>query len=219
VLGVTEGASENEVVVKSLLEELVERGIKPDRKRLYVIDGSKALRAGINAVYGNDNPVQRCRNHKLCNVTDKLTGETKDQALKTMRAAYKLAPEEGMSRLKKLAEWLDHERPDAAKSLREGMEETFTVNRLGLTKWLCRCLSTTNLIENPYSGVRRMSKRVTNWQNGAMALRWTASSLLAVEKKFKKIMGYQDLWMLKAILDEGKNEKVDKKVDAKSEVA
>ena len=90
----------------------------------------------------------------------------------------------------------------------EGLEETFTVNRLGLSAPLRRCLSSTNVIENPSSGLRRRTGRVTRWRDGWMALRWQASSLLAAEKHFRKIMGHEDLWMLDAAL---KGESVDKK--------
>ena len=72
VLGIVEGASENGASVTSLLENLVDQGVDPNRRYLFVIDGGKALRKGINAVFGKQNPVQRCRNHKVRNVCDKL---------------------------------------------------------------------------------------------------------------------------------------------------
>jgi transposase-like protein len=147
VLGLVEGASENAAAARALLEDLVARGVKPGRRRLFVIDGSKALRAALDAVFGSDNPVQRCRSHKIRNVTDQLPKALKDQAKAAMRAAYRLDPKEGMARLRKQAEWLEREHPTAAASLREGLEETFTVNALGLPADLRRCLATTNLIE------------------------------------------------------------------------
>jgi transposase-like protein len=202
VLGLVQGSTENATVVKGLLQDLVERGVKPDRRRLFVIDGSKALRCAIDEVYGAENPVQRCRSHKIRNVTEHLPLELKDQVKAVMNAAYRLDWREGISRLKKQAEWLEVEYPSAAASLREGLEETFTVNRLGLSASLRRCLSSTNIIENPYSGVRRMTRRVSRWHDGRMVLRWAASALLAVEKRFKRIMGWRDLWMLEAVLKE-----------------
>ena len=98
VLGIADGATENAVVVKDLLGSMVERGVKPGVKRLFVIDGSKALRAAIDAVYGKGNPVQRCRPHKVRNVTDHLPDHLKDTAKCTLKAAWKLEPEEGMAR-------------------------------------------------------------------------------------------------------------------------
>jgi hypothetical protein len=64
-----------------------------------------------------------------------------------------------------------------------------------------RCLATTNLIENPNSAVRIRTRRVGRWKDGKMVLRWAASAFLATEKNFRRIMGYRDLWMLKAALD------------------
>ena len=102
--------------------------------------------------------------------------------------------------LKKLSEWLEADYPAASSSLLEGLEECFTLHRLGLPASLHRCLATTNLIESPQSGVRRRTRRVTRWRDADLVLRWVASAFLATENNFRKISGYQDLWMLKAIL-------------------
>jgi len=201
VLGLRDGASENATVCKALLADLVERGVKPGRRRLFVIDGSKALRAAIDAVYGKDNPVQRCRNHKRKNVMDHVSDPLKDTVKATMNAAYRLDADQGMARLEKLAKMLETEHPSAAASLREGLAETFTVNRLGLPATLRRCLCTTNVIESPHSGVRQRTGRVSRWRDGAMVLRWVATAWLSTEKSFRRIMGYQQLWMLAAHLD------------------
>lgn len=202
VLALREGATENAEVVKSLLEELVARGLKPGRRRLFVIDGAKALRAAIDQVYGANQPVQRCRQHKLRNVLGHLPKDQHDQARSTLKAAWKLAPAEGMAKLRQYAEWLERQWPSAAGSLREGLEEMFTVNRLELPAALRRCLCTTNLIDSTDSGVRQRTRRVTNWQSGSMVLRWAAAGFVETEKNYRRIMGYQQLWMLKAALDE-----------------
>jgi len=201
VLGLRDGASENATVCQALLADLVERGVKPGRRRLFVIDGSKALRAAIDAVYGTDNPVQRCRNHKRKNVLEHVSDPMKDTVKATMNAAYRLEADQGMARLEKLAKMLEKEHPSAAASLREGLAETFTVNRLGLPATLRRCLCTTNVIESPHSGVRQRTGRVSRWRDGAMVLRWVATAWLTTEKSFRRIMGYQQLWMLAAYLD------------------
>lgn len=88
VLGIAEGATENSAVATSLLESIADRGVAPGVKRLFVIDGSKALRKALGAVYGPDNPVQRCRNHNVKNVCDHLPMEPKDQSKSAMRAAF-----------------------------------------------------------------------------------------------------------------------------------
>jgi len=202
VLGLAEGASENQVVAKGLLEDLVRRGIRPDRQRLFVMDGSKALRAAIDVVFGSKNPVQRCRHHKIENVMGYLPKHLKEQVKAALRAAFRLSATAGMARLEKQAQWLEREYPDAAASLREGLEEMFTVNRLGLSPALCRCLSSTNIIESPHSGVRVRTRRICRWRDGRMVLRWAAAAFLITEKSFRKIQGYRDLWMLKAVLDQ-----------------
>jgi transposase-like protein len=201
VLAIREGATENATVVKELLEDLVARGVNPDQKRLFVIDGSKALRTAINAVFGNHQPVQRCRAHKLRNVLDHLPKDQKGQVKSILRAAWKMDAKAGMARLKKLAEWVEREYPSAAGSLLEGLEECFTINRLDIPPSLHRCLATTNLIESPHSGVRMRTNRVCRWRDGGMVKRWMASAFLATEKNFRKMMGYRDLWALEAILN------------------
>jgi len=200
VLGMQQGATENAAAVEDLLEQLVARGVDPKAKRLFVIDGAKALRAAINKVFGGQHPVQRCRNHKIRNVCDRLPEEQKAQVKAAMRASYKLEAKEGIARLRKLADWLEQECPAAANSLREGLEECFTINRLGIPPSLHRCLATTNLIESPQSGVRMRTRRVCRWRDAAMVQRWAAASFLATEKNFRRIMGWKDLWQLEAIL-------------------
>jgi transposase-like protein len=200
LLGLREGATENATVVTELLEDLVARGLDPKRRRLFVIDGSKALRAAIDRVFGERVAVQRCRNHKLRNVLDYLPKELKPEVASVMRAALRLGAEEGIAKLKQQAQWLEREYPDAAASLREGLEELFTINRLGLSPALRRALGSTNIIENPNSAARRRTGRVTRWRDGAMVKRWAAAAFLDAEKSFRRILGYRDLWMLEAVL-------------------
>jgi len=206
VLGLRQGASENAIVVTGLLEDLVARGIRPGRRRLFVIDGSQALRRGIDAVYGSDNPVQRCRPHKERNVLAYLPKEEQKRMRQVMKAAWRLPASQGQARLEKEAQALDKDYPSAAASLREGLSEMFTVSRLGLPAPLNRCLGSTNVIESSFSGARSKTRRVTHWQDGSMALRWAGSSLLATARSFRKLMGYQHLWMLEAYLPEAIHE-------------
>ena len=212
ILGLREGSSENSRVVIDLLGDLVERGVKNNRLRLFVIDGSKALRCGINSVYGSKNPVQRCRNHKVRNVLGYLPEDQKDHVKSAMKAAFSMETKKGKQKLKQLAKWLEQEYPSAMGSLLEGLDEMFTINTLGLPKTLCRCLGSTNVIESPNSGIRSRTGRVKKWKDHSMVVRWTASALLDMEKSFKRIMGYQQLWILEAKLKElNENEMIDKK--------
>lgn len=200
LLGLAAGSSENKRVAKDLLTHLVEHGLGPEASRLFVIDGSKALRAAIEEVFGAAAQVQRCRTHKIRNVTERLPKALAAQVKSVMRAAYKLPEREGKARLRQQASWLQADHPDAAASLLEGLDELFTVNRLGLTPALMRGLATTNLIENPNGAVRRVTHRVCRYRDAEMALRWTATGFLEAEKGFRRLQGHRDLWVLAAAL-------------------
>ena len=202
VLGLREGSSENSTTVGELLKDLVSKGVGPGRRRLFVIDGSKALRNAIDQVYGKENPVQRCRIHKIRNVCDHLPRDQHANAKATLRAAWKLEAGEGMAQVEQLARWYEKKHSSAAASLREGLAEMFTINRLGLPPKLMRCLATTNLIDSTHWGVRQRTRRVTHWQDGTMALRWASAAFEATAQGFRKIMGHQQLWTLKAHLDQ-----------------
>ncbi len=172
-----------------------------------MIDGAKALRAAIDEVYGTEQLVQRCRTHKLRNVLERLPKDDKMQLNQTrslMRAAWRSPQaDEGMARMKKLAAMIERDYPEAAASLREGLEETFTINRTDVPPSLHRCLATTNVIESPQAGVRKKTGNVCRWRDGQMILRWVAGAFLLTEKRFRRIMGYQQLWVLADILGRG----------------
>lgn len=201
ILGIELGATENAAAVKMLLTRLREQGLATDRRYLFVIDGAKALRAGIEEVFGANQPVQRCRNHKMRNVMDELPKEQQAQTLNLMRAAWKVSDaDEGMKRMEQLARFLEHDYTSAARSLREGMAEMFTVRRLKLPPSLYKCLGTTNIIESPQSGVQKRTHKVTRWRTAEMVQRWVASAWLLTEKHFRKVVGHRDFWALSVIL-------------------
>ncbi len=213
VLGIEIGATENAAAVKKLLIGLRDRGLRTDQQYLFVIDGAKALRAAIEEVFGADQPVQRCRNHKMRNVLDELPREQHAQVLNVMRAAWKLSDaEEGVKRLEGLARFLEHEYESAARSLREGLAEMFTVQRLKLPPSLYKCLGTTNVIESPQSGVQKRTGNVTRWRDSAMVERWVASAWLLTEKHFRKVIGHEHLWTLAVNLGREENQRVAEKV-------
>ncbi len=193
VLGLAPGSSENAKVVKDLLSGLALRGLDLNVPMLWVIDGSKALRSGIEQLCGKDAKVQRCRIHKIRNVSERLPKDRAEQVRWLMKQAFKLDAPRGKQRLKELAKDLKAQHPDAAASVLEGLDEMFTITDLGITGELARCLATTNVIESPNSVVRRVSGRVTNYKDVEMALRWTAAGFLEAEKSFKKLRGYADL--------------------------
>jgi transposase-like protein len=201
VLGIELGATENAAAVKQLLTNLRDQGLPTGRTYLFVIDGAKALRTAIEEVFGAGQPVQRCRNHKMRNVIDELPKEQRPQAMNLMRAAWRVHDaEEGVKRLEQLARFLEPEHESAARSLREGLAEMFTVQRLQLPPSLYKCLGTTNVIESPQSGVQKRTHNVTRWRDASMVERWAASAWLLTEKHFRKVVGHRDLWALAVAL-------------------
>jgi putative transposase len=201
ILAIESGATENAAAVKRALTRLRDQGLPMERKYLFVIDGAKALRSAIEEMFGAEQPVQRCRNHKMRNVLEELPREQQNQARNLLRAAWKVkSAEEGERRLEQLARFLEHDYESAARSLREGMAEMFTLQRLQIPDSLHKCLSSTNLIESSQSGVRRRTRNVSRWRDAAMVERWAASAWLLTEKHFRRLDGYRDLWSLAAIL-------------------
>jgi transposase-like protein len=200
VLGVVHGGSENAEAVGKLLTGLVERGIKPTTARLFIIDGSKAIRSAINEVFGSESPVQRCGIHKVRNVQDQLPQDKRPYAKMVITAALKMGPEQGLNKLRTYAKELDVTHPDAAASLREGMEDLFTVARLGVPEALARSLRSTNPIESPQGLIARYSRRVKNWSSPGMVLRWHCAACLDAEERMNKVHGAKHLDILRNAL-------------------
>jgi transposase-like protein len=147
------------------------------------------------------------------NVVNELPREQQPQVVNLMRAAWKMTDaDEGMKRLEGLARFLEHDYESAARSLREGMAEMFTIQKLKLPPSLYKCLGTTNVIESPQSGVQKRTSNVTRWRNGEMVERWVASAWLLTEKHFRKVIGHRDFWALAVILGREKNSPVSEKV-------
>src|SRR6266581_2001009 len=192
-LGLWEGSTENATVATALLSDLVERGLDPEQGMLFVIDGSKALRKAIRDVFG-EAPVQRCIRHKERNVLEHLPERDRAAVKRRLRQAWALEDhDQAIDRLHALAVELERSHPGAAGSLREGLAETLTVARLGITSSLKRTLASTNPCESMIECVRRTSRNVKRWQSGEMALRWTAAGMLEAERQFRRIIGYRDL--------------------------
>jgi transposase-like protein len=184
-----------------LLADLVERGLDTTRALLIVIDGAKALHKAVVEVFGARALIQLCREHKKRNVSDALPERLRAAVRNAMNQAYATRdPKRARRLLEGLAGRLEHQHPGAAASLREGLEETLTVMRLGLPENLERVLSSTNLIENLFGRVREIGRRVKRWPNGTMVLRWTAAGVLEAERGFCKLVGYRAMPILIATL-------------------
>jgi len=193
-LGLWEGSTENATLARTLLADLVDRGLDPEQAILFAIDGGKALRKAIKDVFGTSALVHRCHRHKERNVTDLLPERDRGSVLARVRAAWSLTdPQLAKQRLELLASELDCSWPDAAGSLREGMDDTLTLMRLGISGQLAKTLSSTNPCESMIEIVRYTQRNVKRWQDGDMRKRWTAAGMLAAEQQFRRIIGYRDL--------------------------
>jgi len=200
-LSLVEGSTENTTLVRELLVGLRERGLDTTRPVLAVLDGAKALRAGVCEVF--DHPViQRCQLHKIGNVQDHLPQKMRCTVGSKMRAAYHadsaLAAEAALTAL---AAELDKTHPSAAASVREGMADTLTVLRLGVPPTLARTLRSTNAVESMISICRDHSSNVKRWRDGQMALRWCAAGMTEAGKQFRRVNGHLHLKTLQTALE------------------
>lgn len=200
-VGLWEGATENKTVVKALLADLVSRGLDASDGLLVVIDGAKALRAAVAEVFGSCAAVQRCTLHKRRNVADHLPDKEKAWVdAKLVKAFTHPDPDQGLRNAKHLAGLLETGYPGAAASLREGLEEMFTVARLGIDGRLAKTLTTSNPIDSMISIARTTNRNVKHWKDGQMVLRWTAAGMLNAERSFRRIKGYKQMPQLAAAL-------------------
>jgi len=201
-LGLWDGTTENAATCQALLSNLIERGLPTDRALLFVIDGGKAIRKAIRDTFGALAPVQRCRLHKRRNVLEHLPEGLRPLIGRKLDAAWaKDDPDAAAAALRHLATSLEEAHPGAAASIREGLEETLTISRLALSPALVKTFKSTNPIESLNEGIRQIEHNVKNWRSGKMALRWTATAVLVREKRFRRINGYRDLWLLERALD------------------
>ncbi len=192
-LGLWDGSTENKTVTAHLLADLVDRGLDVEQGVLVVLDGSKALRAAVDAIFGPV-PVQRCIRHKERNVLEHLPERDRPVVKARLRRAWESDNHAlALDGLRTLASELEHSHPGAASSLAEGLEETLTLTRLGIRGRLKKTLLSTNPIESMIEIIRRTSRNVKRWQSGDMCLRWTAAGMLQAETQFRRIAGYADL--------------------------
>jgi transposase-like protein len=193
-VGLWDGSTENKTVVRALLADLVDRGLAFDDGLLVVLDGAKALAAAVREVFGDKALIQRCTLHKRRNVADHLPDKDKAWVdAKLVKAFSHPDPDTGLRNAKSLAGQLDKSHPGAAASLREGLEEMFTVARLGIDGRLAKTLTTSNPVESMISIARTTNRNVTRWRDGQMVLRWTAAGMLNAERSFRRIKGHKQM--------------------------
>lgn len=201
VLGLREGDTENHQVAKSLLGDLVDRGLDPERARLFVIDGAKALTSAIRKTFAPLAEIQRCQIHKQRNILGHLPDRMHASVMAVLREAWSMSDAAvAKRRLERLASSLDADHPGAAASVREGLDETLTLQRLGIGGRLYVKLRSTNAIENLNSGIATYSRNVKRWQGGSMVVRWVSAAIVETQKKFRRVQGWQDIQKLIRVL-------------------
>lgn len=202
ILGLHEGGTENATVARTLLTNLVARGLDPTRPLLFGIDGSKAIRKAIRDVWGPAGVVQRCQVHKTRNVLDHLPETARPRAHSQMRKAYDEPNySKAKATLERLARELEHGHPGAAASLREGLDETLTLQRLGIRGALFRTLRSTNAIENLNGTIVTYTTNAKRWRSGTMILRWISAALDHAQPRFRAVRGFSELPKIRAALE------------------
>jgi putative transposase len=200
-LGLWEGTTENKTVCNALLGNLIERGLHVEQPRLFVIDGGKAIRAAVLSTFGTYAVIHRCREHKRRNVLDHLPQAERTFVSRKLNKAWSEPDaKRAEAQLRALAKHLETKHPGAAASLLEGLEETLTVTRLGLSGSLLDTFKSTNPIESMISIARDVTGNVKRWKNGKMVVRWMAAGLLDAEKRFRRVKGYRDMPTLRVAL-------------------
>jgi transposase-like protein len=209
VLGLRVGATENEVVCRDLIRDLIERGVSPTKDYLFVVDGSKALIGSIRAAFGPDVAIQRCQEHKIRDVQGYVPVKLRAGFRQRMQAAYNEKSEKkAFQRLAKIRTELSLISDNAVTSLTEGMYETLTVHRLGITGMLRKSLRTTNIIESAFSSVRRYMGRVSKFEDEAQRELWVTRSILETERHFRSLRGCRQLRKLREALSEANESRV-----------
>ena len=200
-VGLRLGDTENKIVVTDLLADLVARGLRFEHGVLCVLDGAKALHTAVVKVFGDKALIQRCTLHKRRNVTGYLGVDEREPIDARLACAFADPdPTKGRAACEALAKQLERDHPDAAASLREGLDEMFTVARLGIGGRLRQSLTNTNCIESMISICRTNHGRVKRWRDGEMKKRWIAAGMLEAERSFRRLKGHADMPALVAAI-------------------
>jgi transposase-like protein len=200
-VGLRHGDTENKTLVTTMPADLVSRGLDYSGGLLVVIDGAKALATAVKAIFGEPALIARCQLGKQRNVEGHLPKTERSRVHRRLVEAFNHPdPDQGLTNARRLATELDKTYPDAAGSIREGLEDMFTVQRLGVTGTLFKTLMSTNPIESMISIARTTTSNVKRWRDGEMRRRWCAAGMLQAEKSFRRVRGYRQIPALVAQL-------------------
>ena len=205
VLGIVELSTENAEVISGFLLRLVDKGLRYSQGLLFVMDGSKGMKKAVQEVFGDDALIQRCIWHKRENVVDKIQGEEARKRLRNQlnKAYHQDGYAQAKPALNEIVEQLEMDGENAAaNSLREGMEETLTLHRLGIGKELRKSLRTNNIMENLNRNIKERLARIRRWVSSDQCHRWIVMALIEAEKKLEDIEHTDQLAALQRALSE-----------------
>jgi len=199
--GFIQTATENSKSISELLSNKIESSLNYEHGLLCVIDGSKGIYKAVKNVFGASAVIQRCQLHKRENVLSYLPDNKADGYRRRMNKAYNI--EDYQEAKQNLLDFIDDLKADnmsAARSLKEGLEETLTLHRLGLTVNFKRSFSTTNAIENLNSQLGKYLRNVKKWTNSEQRYRWVASALFEIEQRMRRVNNYKKLHEMRTVL-------------------
>jgi transposase-like protein len=194
ILGWQLGSTEHEVVCRDLIRPLIEAGLNVDGDYLFILDGSKSLRKAVKLVFGDRSVVQRCQEHKIRDVEGYLPRKLRNRYRMKIQAAYnETSYRQASSRLQKLRLELLSISEQAANSLTEGLEDTLTLHKLGISGGVRQSLRTTNSIESAFARLRKYTHNVSHWSDSQQVERWLAFFLPQIESGFQRLPGFRQL--------------------------
>lgn len=198
IVGIEQMNVENAKALNQFFDKLIERGLRYEEGILFVVDGSKGIIKAVETKFKDHGLIQRCQQHKKENVASYLPLDSQRLYRIKMSQAYSQETyDDAKNALHKIALELDTVNPSAAASLREGLEETLTLHRLGLHEELKKSFSSTNCIESVMSQVGQYTGRVDRWRNGRHIQEWAASGLVKIEPNLKKTYGWRYMKLLR----------------------
>lgn len=213
-LGFIQSATENSKAIKQSLEKLIDRGLEYKQGLLCVVDGSKGIKKALEETFGHHAVLQRCRWHKTENVVSYLKEQDQQYYRRKLQTAYREDDyRKAHEKLQQIKTELEQVNVSAANSLCEGMQETLTLQKLGINQWFSKSFGTTNCIENLNSQLGKYIRKVKYWQNSPQRYRWVAAALLEIEQKMRKVDNCKKLYLMEnAIIEYVSNKNTTKKV-------
>ncbi|MCK4560189.1 MAG: transposase [Calditrichia bacterium] len=198
-IGFVQSHSENATVIRDLLNNLIERGLRYEEGLLCVIDGSKGIYKAIKEIFNGYAVIHRCHWHKRKNVLEYLNENKQDHYRKRINQAYRTDDyDEARNLIYKIITDLRTDNLSASRSMEEGLEETLTLHRLGLIEDFRQSFVTTNCIENLNSQIEKYLRKVKNWKTSSQRYRWVSSALLDIEHRMRKVNNYSKLSVMRA---------------------